>query len=94
MDTCSRLFTPGAYLFTGSDSSMASQLVLFASQMCPTGTAWASRAVQDYEAHTDRAVVSFQTTFLDGRELEPVQVRGTSISECSNRGLCDRQTGR
>lgn len=61
--------------------------------MCPTGKAWTSRAIGDYQAHTDRSWVSYQTTILDGRELEPVQVRALSISECSNRGTCDRQTG-
>lgn len=30
--------------------------------------------MKDYQGHTDRAVVSYQSTFLDGFELEPVQV--------------------
>jgi hypothetical protein len=67
--------------------------VLYAEQMCPTGKAWTSRAIGDYQAHTDRMWVSYQTTFLDGREMEPVQVRAVSVSECSNRGICDRKTG-
>ena len=62
-------------------------------QLCPTGAAWTSRAVKDYNAHTDKAVVSYQTAVLDGHMLEPVQVRDVSISECSNRGVCDRSTG-
>jgi hypothetical protein len=47
--------------------------------MCPTGAAWTSRAVKDYQGHTDRAVVAYQSTFLDGLELEPVQVRVQGI---------------
>ena len=66
----------------------------FELQHCPSGTAWTSRAVKDYVAHTDKSVVSYQTAVVDGFQLEPVQVRDVSVSECSNRGICDRSTGK
>ena len=81
LSSCYHFFSSLTHLFT-SDG-----------QLCPTGPAWTSRAVKDYVAHTDKSVVSYQTAVVDGRQLDPVQVRDVSVSECSNRGICDRSTG-
>lgn len=61
-------------------------------QDCPTGAAWTSSAVALNEAHSDLRVVSYH--YPEGsQDFTPVQVRAVSVSECSNRGTCDRSQG-